>query len=136
MSSWPQGFSTLFTSTANRSRSSRFGDSLCTCGLSQAAASGQNAIGSPPCREEIGMRRDELLRDAQILQRVDGEPDPAVAVRGQPALGGELGKGGALVVAALRQPGDRLLAEDVDPATGPIGKSRRLLEAGHCVLGT
>ena len=71
----------------------------------------------------------ELLRAAQVLRRVHGQPDALVAVAAQLALGGELGKRALLVVALLRQPLERLLAEHVDAGVHPVVEQRRLAEA-------
>jgi hypothetical protein len=52
----------------------------------------------------------------------------------EPASLRERGEGGRLVVAALRQAGERLLAEDVDAAADPVREEPRLLEAGDPVV--
>ena len=70
-----------------------------------------------------------VRRAAQVLRRVHGEPDAVVAVAAQLPLGGELGEGALLVVAALGQPRERLLAEHVDAGVDPVVEQRRLAEA-------
>ena len=54
--------------------------------------------------------------------------------RAQASLGGELREGGRLVVAALREALERLLAEDVDAAADPLVEPRRLAKAGDQVV--
>src|SRR5581483_6282989 len=83
----------------------------------------------PPPGPPLRMLGHVLLRLSQILRRVDGEPDAGVAEAAQLPLGGQLGKRGLLVVAALRQPRQRLLVEDVDAGVDPVRERRRLAEA-------
>ena len=71
----------------------------------------------------------ELLRLAEVLRRVDRQPDAGVPVTAQLSLRGELGEGVLLVVAALGEPVDRLVVEDVDPRVDPVVEQGRLTEA-------
>ena len=79
--------------------------------------------------ERVRMRRDVLLGAAEVLRRVDGQPQALVAERAQTPLGGELRERGRLVVAALGQAGERLLAEDVEAGVDPVRQRGRLAEA-------
>src|SRR5579871_2064443 len=72
----------------------------------------------------------ELGGAAEILRRVHGQPHAGVAVAAQLALGGELGERRELVVAALGEPLERLLAEDVDAGVDPLVEHRRFAKAG------
>ena len=72
----------------------------------------------------------KLGGDAEILRRVHGEPDARVPEAAELALAGELGERALLVVAALGQPRERLLAERVDAGVDPVVEQRRLAEAG------
>src|ERR1044072_2221613 len=79
-SSYPQGLSTRFTSTANLSRSRRFGDiSLISTVLTQPADESQGLL-----------RRHDLFGPPQVLRRVDREPEAGVPERAHPALGREV----------------------------------------------
>src|SRR5437588_8482118 len=71
-----------------------------------------------------------LFRDAQVLRRVDRQPEPLVPVRTQRSFGGELRERARLVIAPLGEPGERLLAEDVDTAADPLVEARCLAEPG------
>src|SRR5207248_340629 len=68
---------------------------------------------------------------AEVLRRVDRQPDAGVPVTAQLSLRGELGEGALLVVSALREPVDRLVVEDVDPRVDPVFEQGRLTEAGY-----
>src|SRR6478752_7467589 len=69
------------------------------------------------------MLGEVLARHPQVLGSVDGQPDALVPERAQAPLGGQLGKGAGLVVAALGEALERLLAEP-----------RCLPEAGHMIV--
>src|SRR5207253_1922340 len=84
--------------------------------------------------EPVGVGGDVVLRDAEVLRRVDGDPEALVPVRAQLALGSQRRERGRLVVALLGQPLERLLAEDVDAAAHPVREPRLLLEAEHRVV--
>src|SRR3954465_2096844 len=78
--------------------------------------------------------REVLLRDTEVLGRVDRQPDPLVAQGVQPALRCQLGERRRLVVALLGQPLERLVTEDVDAATHPLVEPRRFPKAGPAVV--
>src|SRR4249919_2239184 len=111
MSSKPQGLSTRVTGTAKRSRSRRFGVRSLT---RRSYPSALGSVKRPRVRAQV------LLRQTQLLRRVDGQPDPLVAEGAQAPERGELGERGRLVIAPLRQGRERLLAERVDAAADPI----------------
>ena len=72
-----------------------------------------------------GFARDVLLGAAQVLGRVHGEPEAVVPERGEPSVGGELGKRRRLVVAALgqraRSPRRRARRRRSSPSTAASG---------------
>src|SRR5436190_4633987 len=65
------------------------------------------------------MRADVLLGTAQVLGGVDSQPESLVAEGAKLPFRGELGERCRLVVAALRETSERVLAEDVDAAADP-----------------
>src|SRR5438105_2292563 len=71
-------------------------------------------------REPVRVGCDVLRGGAQLLRRVDRQPEAFVPVREQLSVGDELRKRRRLVVAALGEAFDRLLGEDVDPAVDPV----------------
>ena len=77
---------------------------------------------------------DVLVGAAELLRRVDRQPQARVAIRAERSLRGELGERGRLVVALLREPLERLVGEDVDPAVDPVRDLRDLAEARHDVV--
>src|SRR5439155_5289815 len=87
-----------------------------------------------PLAGPVGVRRQVLPCNSKVLRRVDGQPDPLVPVRVEPPFRRELREGARLVVAALREARERLLAEDVDAAADPVLEPWRLAEARHEVL--
>src|SRR3954447_18069600 len=99
MSSQPHGFSTRRGVDAQRSRASKFGEST----LMPLPSHRRPAPGAP-----VEMPGHELLGAAQVLRRVDRQPDALVAVTAELPLGRELGKGALLVIALLGQPFERL----------------------------
>src|ERR687892_1030650 len=110
---------------AKRSRSSRLGvSSLTRAVLSRRVDTSQ----APRIQVEV------LLGRAQVLGRVDRQPDALMAERTEATLGGERGEGRALVVASLGQACERLLAQHVDAAARPERQPGRLPEARDDVL--
>src|SRR5918996_6318798 len=104
---------------AKRSRSSRLGvSSLTRAFLSRRVDTSQ----APRIRVQI------LLGRAQVLGRVDRQPDALVAERAEATLGGELGERRPLVVAARGQAGERPLAQHVYAAARPERQPGRLPE--------
>src|SRR5438876_6477361 len=85
--------------------------------------------------EPLRIRGDLLLRAAEVLRRVDGQPEPLVPEGAEAAFGDELRERRRLVVAPLGEPLERLLAEDVDAGVDPVGNSARLPEARDDVVG-
>src|SRR5512133_1923780 len=65
------------------------------------------------------MRADVLLGLSQVLGGVDRQPESLVAKGAKLPFRGELGERCRLVVAALRETSQRVLAEDVDAAADP-----------------
>src|SRR5207249_4332025 len=84
-------------------------------------------------RTPVRMGGHELLGAAQVLRRVDGEPDALVPERRELALGREVRERAQLVVAPLREALERLLVEHVDARVDPVVELRRLAEAGDHV---
>src|ERR687887_2255964 len=80
------------------------------------------------------MRANVLCCPAQVLRRVDGEPQTFVPECMQQSLGGQLRKGRRLVVALHGEPLDGGLAEDVDAAADPVRHLPRLGEAGYAII--
>ena len=81
------------------------------------------------------MRRVVLLGALKVLRRVHGDPEALVPEGEELPLVGQLRERRLLVVAALRQPLERLVVEDVDPRIDPVRQVRRLAEAAHTVAG-
>src|SRR5438876_1323415 len=75
------------------------------------------------------MRADVLLGTAQVFGGVDRQPETLVAEGAELPFRGELGERCRLVVAALRETSERLLAEDVDAAADPALDRPALREA-------
>src|SRR5438034_431319 len=75
------------------------------------------------------MRADVLLGLSQVLGGVDRQPESLVAEGAELPFRGELGERCRLVVAALRETSERLLAEDVDAAADPALDRPALREA-------
>src|SRR5262245_16656868 len=76
----------------------------------------------------------EVLRLAQVLGRVDREPDALVTKASQLALLSEVGERRRLVVALVREAGERLVAESVDAGVDPVVEEWRLAEAGDAAV--
>src|SRR6185436_8226192 len=79
------------------------------------------------------MRADVLLGAPQVFGRVDRQPEPFVAEGAELPFRGELGERGRLVVAALRETRQRLLAEHVDAAADPAVDCPALRKTGDPV---
>src|SRR6266516_1959001 len=75
------------------------------------------------------VRADVLLGLSQVLGGVDRQPESLVAEGAELPFRGELGERCRLVVAALREARERLLAEDVDAAADPALDRPALREA-------
>src|SRR5262249_35574639 len=84
-------------------------------------------------RQPLRVRADVLLGPAQILGRVDGEPEPVVAERSELPFRSKLGKRGRLVVAALGEARESFLPEHVDAAADPALDRPALGEAADSV---
>src|SRR5205085_6515555 len=80
------------------------------------------------------MRAEVLLRAAEILRCVHGEPEPFVPEGPELALGRKLRERGRLVVAPLREASERLFAEHVDAAADPAFDRSALGEAGDAIV--
>src|SRR5439155_10561872 len=80
------------------------------------------------------MRAEVLLRAAEILRCVHGEPQPFVPEGPELALGRKLRERGRLVVAPLREASERLFAEYVDAAADPGLDRSALGEAGDPIV--
>src|SRR3990170_719238 len=82
-------------------------------------------------RQSRGRQRRHLgggLR--QVLERVHGAPVGAAAVTVEFALGGQLGEGRRLVVAAVGQPAQELPRRYVQAGVDPVRQERLLVEGG------
>src|SRR5438046_6004325 len=75
------------------------------------------------------MGANVLLGTAQVFGSVDRQPEALVAEGAELPFRGELGERCRLVVAALREARERLLAEDVDAAADPALDRPALREA-------
>src|SRR5436190_15880579 len=75
------------------------------------------------------MRADVLLGTAQVLGGVDSQPESLVAEGAKLPFRGELGERCRLVVAALRETSERVLAKNVDAAADPALDHPALREA-------
>src|SRR5712691_13244694 len=80
------------------------------------------------------MRAYELLRLAELLRSVHGDPEARVATGEELPFRCELGEGRLLVIAALRQPLDAFVIEHVDAGADPLGQKRRFAETGDRVV--
>src|SRR5215208_4217464 len=80
------------------------------------------------------MLLDVRVRDAQLLGRVDGQPQAVVPVRAQAPLLDELGERRRLVVAPVREAAYGLRREHVDAAVDPVRDPAALAEADDDVV--
>src|SRR3954454_9289359 len=119
ISSHPHGLSTRRASNDQRSRPSKFGDSMLTVFASLLDST---------VRTPFGVLLHELLGAAEVLGRVHGQPHTAMPVAAELALLGELGERVLLVVAALGQAPQRLVVEHVHPGVDPVVEQRRLAQ--------
>src|SRR5262249_28330628 len=103
-----------------------FGESRLTARLYALAIAGER-------RPQLGMGVVVLLRALEVFRGVHRDPDALVAEGVELPLRCQLGECRLLVVAALGQPLERLVVEDVDAGVDPVRQARRFAKTAHTV---